>query len=198
MKRKIIASLLGFVGSVALVTSSHAQGTVWFLNYASDVNAPVTFGQTANVGGVNGITGVTVGSEFTADILYSLNGGATYTRLDQASAAAGGAYPTAFLSTDGNTASGAGYFNGPVITIPGYTSGAVSFIVEAYHGSSYAAADWKGQSAPFTLSSIAIPPNQPGDMTTMQGFVVTVPEPSVFALAGIGAAGLMAFRRKKA
>jgi hypothetical protein len=37
--------------------------------------------------------------------------------------------------------------------------------------------------------------------TTVQGvqpFVVAVPEPTVFALAGLGAAGLLAFRRKKA
>jgi hypothetical protein len=198
MTRKIIASRLGVAGSLAMVASSHGQGSVFFLNYASDVNAPVTFGQTANVGGVNGVAGSVIGSEFTADLMYSLNGGATYTVLDQVSAGAGGAYPTPFLSTDGNAGSGAGYFQGPVVTIPGYTSGAINFIVEAYHGSSYAAADWKGQSAPLTMSSIATGTTQPGDLVGLQAFAVNVPEPSIFALAGLGAAGLMAFRRKKA
>jgi hypothetical protein len=202
MKRKIIASLLGIAGSLALVASSHGQGTVFFLNYASDVNAPVTFGKTASAGGVSGTAGVNVGSEFTAALEYSLDGGTTYTLLSQAAAGAGGAYPTAFLSTDGNTANGAGYFNGPIVTIPGYSSGPISFIVEAYHGSSYAAAvaanDWAGKSNPFTLSSIATGTTQTGDLVGMPAFVVTVPEPSVFALAGLGAAGLMALRRKKA
>jgi len=179
-----------------MVASSQAQGFVNFLSSGSDVDAPVKFGQTASVGGVNGVSGVNVGSEFTADLLYSLNG-TTFTRLDQASAAAGGAYPTAFLATDGDLANGAGYFVGPTVTIPGYSSGAVSFIVEAYHGSSYVAADWKGQSAVFVVPSLATGLATPGDLVGMQGFVVTVPEPSIFALAGLGAAGLMAFRRKK-
>ena len=197
MKRKIIASLLGFGGSIALVASSHGQGTVFFLNYATDVNAPVTFGSAGTVGANSVTAGEAVGSEFTAALLYSLNGGSTFTLLDQASAGAGGSYPTPFLSTDGNSANGAGYFNGPIVTIPGYTSGPISFMVQAYHGSSYANADWKGQSASFTLPSIATGTTQTGDLVGMPGFVVNVPEPSIFALAGLGAAGLMAFRRKK-
>jgi len=199
MKRKIIASLLGIAGSIALVASSHAQGSVNFANYASDVNAPVTFGQTQSGNGVTGVNGGSVGSEFTAALMYSLNGGSTYTLLDQASAAAGTSYPTAFLGADnGGAGTGAGYFVGPTVTIPGYTSGAVSFIVQAYHGASYAAADWKGQSASFVVPSLATGLATPGDLVGMPAFVVTVPEPSVFALAGLGAASLMAFRRKKA
>jgi hypothetical protein len=84
------------------------------------------------------------------------------------------------------------------------------FIVEAYNGSSYASSvsggQFAGQSAPFTVASLQTNPNLvPGDVlnivgttaTGMQPFVVNVPEPSIFALAGLGAAGLMAFRRKK-
>jgi len=214
MKRKVIASVLGIAGSLAMVAASYGQGSVVFANYTAPsgsgatadpgVNAPITFGMTANVGGVNGISGQRVGSEFTADLLYSLNGGATYSLLTQAQAG-DPLYPTALLGTDGNNGSAAGYFQGPSITIPGYSSGPISFIVEAYHGASYTTADWKGQSAAFTLNSIATGTAQPGDFGTvggsggsLQAFVVTVPEPSVFALAGLGAAGLMAFRRKKA
>jgi hypothetical protein len=201
MKRKIIASLLGVAGSLAMLASSHGQGFVNFLSSGSDVDAPVKFGQTANVNGVNGVAGVSVGSEFTADLMYSLNGGSTYTRLDQLSAAAGTAYPTAFLATDGDTANGAGYFVGPTVTIPGYTSGPVSFIVEAYHGSSYTAAaaanDWRGQSAAFVVPSLATGLATPGDLVGMPAFVVAVPEPSIFALSGLGAAALMLIRRKK-
>jgi len=203
MKRKLIGSVLAIAASVAVVSTSHGQGSLIFENTDfATLNAPVTFGQTVNSGGVNGVTGQGVGSEFTAALLYSLDGGATFTLLTSANAAAqGGVYPTPFFGTDGNAASGAGYFGSPGVTIPGYTSGAISFIVQAYHGASYAAADWKGQSAAFSVPSIAsgspAPPASPFPGGSMQAFTVTVPEPSIFALAGLGAAGLMAFRRKK-
>jgi hypothetical protein len=204
MKRKLIVSGLAIVASVAMVSSSLGQGSVIFENTDfGALNAPVTFGMTANVGGVNGVAGQGVGSEFNADLLFSLDGGATFTLLTSANAAAvGGTYPTAFFGTDGNTASGAGFFGSPGITIPGYSSGPISFIVEAYHGASYATTtDWKGQSAPFSVPSIAsgspAPPASPFPGGSLQAFTVNVPEPGIFALASLGAAGLMAFRRKK-
>lgn len=202
MKKSVIASLLT-VASLAFIATSYGQGQVQFQNYnfgATSLNAPVTFGMTANVGGVNGVSGVRVGKEFTADLLYSLDGGATYSTLTAAQSG-NATYPTPFAfgaGNDGDAVNFAGYFFGNPVTIPGYSSGPISFIVEAYHGADYASADWKGQSASFTMASIANPPATPSDFAGMQAFVVTVPEPSVFALAGIGAAGLMAFRRKKA
>jgi len=201
MKKTVIASMLALVGSLATL-SSYGQGSVIFENYDfGALNAPVTFGVTANVSGVSGISGQALGSEFTAALLYSLDGGANYTLLTQAAAGAGGAYPTVFSGTDGNAASGAGYFLGPTVTIPGYTSGAVSFIVQAYTGgSSYATATWNGQSAPFSVPGLATgqsPASQfPGG--SLQSFsVLPVPEPSIFALSGLGAAALMLIRRKK-
>jgi hypothetical protein len=192
MKRKLITSILAITASVALVSTSHGQGSLIFENTDfGALNAPVTF----TPGGPG------VGSEFTAALLYSLDGGVTYTLLTAANAGAvGGTYPTPFFGTDGDAASGAGYFGSPAITIPGYTSGAVSFIVQAYHGASFAAADLKGQSAPFSVPSISsgspAPPASPFPGGSMQGFAIT-PEPSIFALAGLGTAGLMAYRRKK-
>lgn len=186
---------------MALVASSHGQGTINFANYASDVNAPVTFGMTQSGNGVTGISGGLVGSEFTAALMYSLDGGVTYTLLTSAASGNPAGYPSPFTGVDNGAASaGSGYFvaSPAAVTIPGYSSGAVSFIVQAYHGSSYAAADWKGQSAAFTVPSLATGLATPGDLVGMQAFTVAVPEPSIFALAGLGAAGLMAFRRKKA
>lgn len=205
MKRNVLASILG-LAALVVASTSYGQGQVNFQNYnfgATTLNAPVTFGQTANQGGVNGVSGVRVGKEFTADLLFSLDGGATYSLLTAAQANDGTAYPTPFafgLGNDGDAGNFAGYFFGNSVQIPGYTSGPISFIVEAYHGASYAAADWKGQSAAFTMPSITVVGGTalPSDFAGMSAFVVTVPEPSVFALAGLGAAGLMAFRRKKA
>jgi len=211
MKRKVLASVLG-LAALALVSSSYGQGQVNFQNYSftspASLNAPITFGTTANVGGVNGVAGTRIGSEFTADLLYSFDGGANYTLLTGPNSQ-DASYPTPFafgLGADGDTANFAGYFFGNTVTIPGYTSGNVTFIFEAYHGSSYATADWKGQSAAFSIpiafTGGAGSPPPPTDLTSgpgaLQSFVVTVPEPGIFALGGLGAAGLMAFRRKKA
>ena len=194
MKRTI--RFLGLIISFGTATAAFGQGQVNFQNYnfgATSLNAPVTY-----IG-----TSTRIGSEFKADLLYSLDGGSTYNLLTAAQANDGTAYPTPFafgIGNDGDAANFAGYFFGNSVQIPGYTSGPISFIVEAYHGASYAAADWKGQSAAFTMPSITVVGGTalPSDFAGMSGFVVTVPEPSVFALAGLGAAGLMAFRRKKA
>jgi hypothetical protein len=216
MKRKVIASVLGIIGSVAMVASSFGQGSVVFANYTTasgsgptadpGVNAPVTFGTTINTGGINATAGNRIGSEFTAALLYSLNGGSTFSLLTQAQAGDPG-YPTAFLGVDGQNATAAGYFQGPGVTIPGYSSGPITFIVQAYNGSSYSAGNttWNGQSAAFTLNSIATGLNPPSDFGQvggtggfLQSFAVNpVPEPTVFALAGLGAAALMIVRRKK-
>lgn len=214
MKRKILASVLGVIASAAMVTSSFGQGKVFFANYNTasgtgasfdpGVNAPVTFSTTASSGGLSGTAGALVGSEFTAALLFSLDGGSTFSLLTTAQAGDAG-YPTAFFGTDGNAASAAGYFQGPGVVIPGYSSGPISFIVQAYNGSSYAASTtWRGQSAAFTLNSIATGNSPVGDFGpvggsgSLQAFTVNpVPEPSILALSGLGAAALMLIRRKK-
>lgn len=205
MKKSVIASLLGVATVVATAVSSYGQGQVNFQNYdfgAASLNAPVTFGVTASPGGKAGTAGVRVGSEFNADLQYSLDGGATFSLLTAAQSGNAG-YPSPFafgVGADGDAGNFAGYFFGNPVTIPGYTSGAISFIVEAWTGgTSYAnATQWRGQSAAFTMAGIATGTTQPGNFTGMSGFVVNpVPEPTVFALAGIGAAALMIVRRKK-
>ena len=216
MKRKIIASILGAAGLVALNTASYGQG-ITFQNYsfgADALNAPVTFATS----GLDGATPVTagwgVGDTFQADIMYELSGQSSYTLLTAANANDPGSYPTSFAfgaAGDGpvdTTSTYAGYFFGNGITIPGYTSGSVSFIVEAYNGTSYASSaatigQWSGQSAAFSVASLATGTTPDGDFgAAMSGFTVVltpVPEPTTLALAGLGGlASLMALRRKKA
>jgi hypothetical protein len=216
MKRKILASVLGIAALTAFVALSYGQGQVFFANnsapsgspgqpgFDSGVNAPVTFGSTENSGGINAVAGQLVGSEFNADLMYQF--GANPMTLLTAENAGATPYPTSFFGTDGDAGNGAGFFQGPVVTIPGYSSGPITFIIQAYNGTNYFSADttWRGQSAPFTLNSIATGGQPFGDFGSVDGggslhsFTVNpAPEPSIFSLAGMGAVALMAFRRKK-
>jgi len=204
MKRTI--KLLGVIISFGTVTAAFGQGFVNFQNYnfgATSLNAPVTFGETFNGGGFNVVAGEKVGKELHADLLYSLDGGASYSLLTAAQANNGTAYPTPFgfgIAADGDSANFAGYFFGNSATIPGYTSGPVTFIVRAYNGPDFVNSLWVGQSVPFTMASITPAGSTalPSDFSGLAPFsVIIMPEPSAFALAGLGAAGLMAFRCKK-
>jgi len=211
MKRAIIASILGVAATVAMVSKTQAQGFVVFANYAEGgaLTSPVTYSGASQ----NGLTtGELVGSgsspvNFTADILYSFgaNLGVTYT--DSGDTAS-------FLTFTGDTAGdGGGLFGSTAnsISIPGYTSGAVDFIVEAYNGASYSASTIRGQSGVVTLSVLATAANllSTGDLMSdnasatspLNAFTVSpvaVPEPTTLALAGLGGAALLALRRKKA
>jgi len=211
MKKALVAAILG----IALnVTTSHGQGYIVFENY---VVAPVNGGTVVVSGVTYGPSGaakagqyVGAASGFKADLLFSLDGGTTYNLVSGSQTPFYGTFNgAAAQSQDGGTPTtdGAGSFIGPKVTIPGYTSGPVNFEVRAYNGATYgAAASYNGISAPFTIASLQTSALQPaGDImalngttaTGLQPFVVNIPEPSIFALAGLGAAGLMAFRRKK-
>lgn len=221
MKRTIVASVLGIAGSVAMVATSHAQGSVYFQNYASAaaaggtaISAPVTFASSGTVTGTGAVqAGWGAGNEFTAQLLYSVGNTGTYTLLTFANSGAASSgpfgYPTGFTygsvassAISGNNAASAGYFTGGQVKIPTYSSGVIAFIVQAYNGTSYAASSgpglWRGQSAPLVMASIATGTTPTGYLNGLTGFTVTsVPEPTTMALGGLGLAALMLFRRKQ-
>jgi len=216
MKRTIVASILGIAGSVAMVSTSHAQGTVYFQNYSSTgISAPVTFASSGHAvtGGVGpSVAGNGVGGEFTADLLYSIGNTGTYTLLTSALAGQSpgpAGYPAPFTYGSGHdgpvTGTGGaipGFFLGGVLTIPGYTSGSIAFVVEAFNGTSYTDSTgsglWRGQSAPDVLSSIATGTTPTGYLTGLTGFTVSsVPEPTTLAFAGMGLLSLLAIARRK-
>jgi len=208
MKKALVAAILG----IALnVTSSHAQGYIIMQSYDLVGSTPIFSGVTYGAGS-GAKTGQYVGAAqgWKADLMFSLNGGTTYSL-------AAGSQTTFYVnagvqSQDGGspTSDGAGVFIGPTVTIPGYTSGSVSFIVEAFNGTSYSSGNttFHGQSAAFAINGLQTNPGLPAGTllnnagTTVNGLqpfsvVAAVPEPTVFALAGIGAAALMIVRRKK-
>lgn len=212
MKKAIAAAILG----IALnVTTTRAQGYIIMENYrlvggTNAVYSGVSYGPGA---GSKANQYVGAASGFKADLLYSLDGGVTYNLAAGSQTPFYGTFNGAAAdSQDGGTPTtdGAGSFIGPTVTIPGYTSGSVWFIVEAYNGSSFSASisggQYAGRSAPFLINSLQTDIlNSPGDLlqisgttaTGLQPFILVVPEPSVFALAGMGAAVMMVFRQKK-
>jgi hypothetical protein len=210
MKKVLVASILGLALSAA---SSYGQGFIVMQNYdAVSTTTPttilysgVTFGSSSPAGLVGKYVGEQSGIK--VDLLFSLTGAAgTYSVAANSQ--------TAFFGTSANggtpVSDGAGSFFGSTLSIPGYTSGNAFFQVEAYDGTSYATAlNYKGLSAVFSMplqtnNGLPAPDllNLGGAQgTTIQGlapFVVNpVPEPSILALSGIGAAALMLIRRKK-
>ena len=83
---------------------------------------------------------------------------------------------------------------------PSPTGGAtITLIVVAYEGPSYAAALYRGHSAPLTLvTSDFAPPNPVLTGSAMPAFSINlVPEPSALAFVGLGGAAWVYLRRRR-
>jgi len=203
MKKILVASILGIVATVATVNQAKAQGFVYFGNYTGGgATAPVTYSGPAFGGFVNGET--VGGSAFKAELLYEINGASTFSDTG---------ITATFIANAGDTVqNGGGLFGGfgNQVTIPGYSSGPANFKVQVFNGASYndQTTTIHGESGVVNLSILATAANQlptaglmsdNGNATTpLTAFTVSqVPEPTVFALAGLGAAALLAVRRKK-
>lgn len=192
MKKLIVTTLASLATVVAF-----AQGTINFvnLNGGAGVNAPVFDGLNTTLR--------LAGATYQAGLFA----GATSTSLTYIGNA------TPFL-----TAGGAGYFNGGTTTLAGIPGASVVFLqVVAWDatlkgtttGATWAQAaafdaaganDVWGRSGIFSVTTgdpNAVPPGLPANLVGMQSFRLSVPEPSTFALAGLGAAALMIFRRRK-
>jgi hypothetical protein len=193
MKKTLVASILGLVAAASVM----AQGTVKFNNYDGTTYAQVVYGGP----GSGGVQGTGVNNQFTAGLYYAfgaVNWSGGY--LDNSIAG----FTLASVTTTINTGAfagpaGVGFFNGGNATIPGYIGGQISFVVVAYNGANYASSAIRGSSQSFTLPEIATGLSPAGSFgPTFQSFAVNaVPEPSTFALAGLGLASLLIFRRRK-
>jgi len=211
MKRKILASILGVV-AMAAASSSYGQGKISLNSYA-DYGNQVLYGAgsggTTGQGIQNGVGATTWNIGFyyaLGDVTGSVNsdpsgfGTPSGGGLALATGAPG---DTTVINSIFN--GGKGYFtpiNGDGI-INGWTAGSVTFEVVAYNGADYASSTKRGHSAAFLLTPALVggPTASPNISSSSGGMptfsVFAVPEPSTFALAGLGAAALMAFRRKK-
>jgi hypothetical protein len=191
MKKLILTGLL--VGAVA---SAFAQGQVTLRNIFNSDTSPTA---TANglfffqaVGGVP----APIQTDFNA-VFY---GGSSAANLAQLAAFVG-------PNSVGVNAAGAGtFFSSTIATVAGVPSGSGTFKVEAWLGTegTYAEAVANGRAAGSLVfqnpvgNPNASPPDVPPDLTGMGAVVLTaIPEPSTFALAGLGAAALLIFRRRR-
>lgn len=201
MKKKII---LGVLAATGFAASSFAQGYIAFTSYYANSSVGAT---TSFFDGPAAGTLVPAGS-FTATLYYAL--GTVVDPVDTGSSASILSSPTGLTAIPSSALAfdTAGYFGSgtiPTVTIPGYTSGAVTF--EIVVNGTYQGVNYIGRSGAFTESTIAnstsVPLTNFGDngpgMPNMFVAAVPVPEPSTLALAGLGGFGmLMALRRKKA
>lgn len=211
--KKVLLTL----SAVALATSVFAQGTVVFNNIVTGVvRAPVfgpdptnpTLSLTGNP--ANGTpAGTTVyggaglqGSGYLAQIFAAPGSGADVSALL-------GATPV----TSFRTGSAAGFVAATTATLTGVAKDApvATLQLRAWDNSSglypswtEASAAWQsgliaaGMSPTFTVTSIGGDLNPSANLTGLVGFnVYLVPEPSTFALAGLGAAAMLIFRRRK-
>jgi len=200
MKKTIFIAVLGMAATVA---STYGQGAVAFSSYFAN-------------GGAGALTtqflgGAAVGSTYQAELFYFIGtlsdpvSGNTSSIIADPNASFTALASSITTYTLGGANGVAGYFDGPTVTIPGYTSGPITWQIIAWSGGgSYDAALSRGRSGSFTDSSIALlgnPVGIVGDNATggQPAFVVApVPEPTTLALAGLGGlASLVALRRKQ-
>jgi hypothetical protein len=191
MKKLLLSAML-----VGLAAGAFAQGQINLSNGSNSGTGP-----TATTGGLFFLDldgpGGTAPGLINADFNVNFYGGSDANSLTLLKS---------LVNSGGGAALGAGTFldlSGVPVSIPGaLTSG--FFRIEAWQGaagSTFPGAGIRGESSVFSNplgNPNAQPPGIPTDFTGMPAIILQpVPEPSTFALAGLGAAALLIFRRRK-
>jgi hypothetical protein len=205
MKKSVLIALFGAASVVA-----YGQGNVVFSNYYSSQ-------QVTGISYGNGpASGLGVGPEISVELLY---GAATDTAISQLTALAISISPVGINGVTGpgvfnyagynNAYSGTGVFSAGNVLVPGTPGSTYAFALYAFGNFTAGPGGngiYKGWSAIFTgttqASAIVGAPTLPDGLRQASftvNEIVSTPEPSSLALAGLGGFGmLMAFRRKKA
>jgi len=213
MKKVLVSAILG----LAAIASVQAQSAIQLYSYGTSSDNGSHVGNIVYGTGSGGTVGVGVTSGgYTVGLYYALGdvsaaanssiGGATTqgglnagTLASSGLTLATGVGSTATLGTDGPGL----YDNNSSFVIPGLNStGPVTIVLVAYNGTSYETSTGPGQSrghtAAFVMTANASPAFALLTGNFAGGFaVVPTPEPTTFALAGLGLASLVIFRRRK-
>lgn len=207
MKKNILVAL----AILGVVASAYSQGTVTFnnLNSAAGLKSPVYGPQTGDATQLlqgNTATGLPVGTQVYTGPLLS---GANYTA--QIWSAPGNDQPESSLvaatpTTTFRTGNAAGFVTATTVTLAnvGKDAAAATLQLRVWDnttGATWDAATIKGKSALFNVANIGGDLNTPPLLAGLTSFNVggagpIIPEPSSFALVGLGAAALLIFRRK--
>lgn len=194
--------------AVTCAVSVFAQGTVAFNNRlsATSLQTHVYLGGTSQLSG-NGANDFPAGGTSWAG--FTALAGAGYSACLVVNPGANQAYSAA---TTFRTGGAAGYINPVTATLPGVAKDAASATIAMFawdnKGGSISdpAAAWTawqtaatagGLSKTLTLSAIGGDFNTPPSMFGLESFnIFVIPEPSTMALAGLGFAALLVFRRR--
>jgi hypothetical protein len=188
MKRTVALAILGM--AAVAVTTAYGQATFQFSNYTpAPPYSPIVYD--ASVPGVGGAN-VGAGEGVVIELWWAPG-------ADQPEGS------LVFEGAEANWSAFAGYTDRTqVFTIPGFSTGGgspttytVQFRASGTAGGQ--AVDSTFSRGPLVNVGVAaqdVTPPELSTLTVSDGFTVFVPEPSTFALAGLGAAALMIFRRR--
>jgi len=203
MKKSLI---LGILGLTAGAVSSYGQGAVYIDNYQTS-GPLITFSGALGGGGVDST--FTIGLYYgpanvnaVSSVAADASGFALPTSLYSSFILASGANSTAAWAVPGEFTPNGSFVIQPSAATPAQSS--YTMMVVAYNGADYADSTIRGHSTAFYLQDANPSVNFGADLgNSFSAFsvysVVSAPEPSSLALAGLGGFGmLMAFRRKKA
>ena len=205
MKKTLVAAIIGLAATASVL----AQGKVSLYNYVFNTVLANEIKYGAGSGGTLNAS-VASSTPYQVSFYYALGDQTSAINAAMAGDGGNGLGMTGLMTSAGTSvligADGqAGQFAGPNVNIgtagqfPGVGDQLVTLVAVAYNGGSYTAGTVRGHSAAWTVTAANINgtsfvPNFSG----MSGFAVSaVPEPSTFALAGLGLAGLLIFRRRK-
>lgn len=186
--------------AVSAAFTCHGQATIRFSNNYGTTYAPISYAMTNVPAGKEGLL---VGGEFMATLYFGFG-----TITDPALLTSAGmneifgrTQPPLPGPPVPDGSSGAGFFDGGLVSLPPYSSGPVTFMVVAwkatgeYAGADYGSSQLRGASSLFTLPSL-----NPGVNELGPGFrsftVQVVPEPHANALVVWGFGALVIFRRR--
>lgn len=201
MKKTLIIG----IGSLAVtVASSLGQGFIALDNYDSGAHPLITYGTGFGAQTGTGLTaGWTVGIYLAqGDVLNFI--ASDPTTVADPSVLGGGLFlgtgvgSTAAVYTSSFNTPGQ-FFSANTFQASAASGSTITAMIVVYNGANYTSSVIRGHSAAFTMTTAAGTspiPMYVGD--AMPAFSVNIiPEPSVFALSGLGAAALMLVRRKK-
>jgi hypothetical protein len=187
MKSKLLATIISVAGLAGLAATSYGQGAIFFDNYDCVPYFPIVYGSTAQ-GVPPSLAGTLAGSNVNVELGYYIGADNPLNQFTLIPAS---------LTPINPALLGGGYFQGPLVTIPNYNSGPVTFEIlawtQGYHYNNL------NSSYIWTEPSIAPVSEPAGFFTSLPGKIYLyrdVPEPSTLALAGMGAlVSFVMFRR---